>query len=85
MPEFAKIEYILLLGVDHVCVLVCKSYVTNCFHSHFHSYEVALSSEVIVVKQTELSDCHVLSKYTLRMHPNVFFVPMKYHVLENIV
>ena len=84
MPEFASIEDILLLGVDHLCVLVCKSYVTQCFHAHFHAFEVVLSSKVIVMKQNDLCDYHVLSQYKLHTHPNVLFVSMKYHILENV-
>ena len=84
VPEFATIKDILLLGADHTCVFVCKRFVTQSFNAHFHAYEIIPSLEVIVLKQSGLFDYHVLSQFKVHSLTNVTFVPLKYHIIENI-
>lgn len=83
-PDFVEIVDILLIGADSLCVFMCKRFITDCYNHHFHAFEVAQSEEVVVVEQSSLFDFHVLSQYKLRTHPDVVFISMKYHIVENV-
>ena len=39
MPVFGEIKNIFVYDIDE-CLFVVQEYVTECFVSHFHSYEV---------------------------------------------
>ena len=84
LPEFAKIIDI-VYDVDH-CLFVCHPFVTNCFVSHFHSFEVADSVQTGVkfIKQTDLADHHTLGVYSLLSYLHSKFVSLKYHIVENV-
>ncbi len=80
MPSFAEIVDIVFLRSDSTCLFVCKMYVTDCFNKHYHSYEVLSTEEVLIIKQSDLTDYHVLHKY--KIHFETTFIPLKYHILE---
>ena len=66
MPFFAKIIDILFLLPDRTCLFVCETYTTDCFNSHFHSYGVIPTKEVLIIKQNDLIDHHVLHHYQIK-------------------
>ena len=63
MPSFAKIIDILFLLPERTAIFMCEKYRTNCFNYHLHSYEVMPSKELLIVKQSDLVDYHVLHQY----------------------
>ena len=77
MPTFGKIVDIV---ISTHTLFVCKQYLTNCFNSHYHSYEVDPTSVIHIVKQSDLLDYHVLHEYKINFE--TVFIPMKYHIVE---
>ena len=82
VPSFAKIVNIFFLCPDSTCFFVCEKYEIDCFNSHYHSYEVISSKEIVIIKQSDLIDHHVLHDYRITF--DCIFIPMKYHILENL-
>lgn len=81
MPSFAKIVDILILRSDYTCIIfVCEAYLTDCFNSHYHSYEAVSIGEILFIKQKDLADYHALHEY--KIHFSNSFIPVKYHILE---
>ena len=81
MPQFGIITDILMLNIDDYyfsCELLC----TVSFNEHFHAYEVTRSSLVnlVICKQSELIDYHVLGMYAVAAKHSV---SLKYHLMEN--
>ena len=81
MPSFAKIVDILILRSDCTCIIfVCEAYLTDCFNSHYHSYEAVSIGEILFIKQKDLADYHAFHEY--KIHFSNSFIPVKYHILE---
>ena len=80
MPSFAKILHILSLRTDNSFYFVSEFYLTDCFNHHYHSYEAVPTGEIMVIKQQNLIDYHVLHQYKINF--NNFFILLKYHILE---
>lgn len=81
MPQFGTIMNIVMLNVDDyyfVCELLC----TVNFSEHFHAYEVTRNSVIhlVICKQSELVDHHVLGMYSVAAK---HLVSLKYHLMEN--
>ena len=85
MPQFGLIDEILVIDVENYFFL-CRLFVTDCFNHHFHSYEVSWTIPPLfnVYMQTDLADHHVLHQYKLSSWPSISFIPLKYHIIENI-
>lgn len=81
-PRFGLISDIIVFDVDNYS-LVCEVLHTECFHRHYHAYEVShdTSPSFVFVKQSDLADHSVLGLYKKGSH----FVSLKYHVVENIM
>ena len=86
MPVFAEIIDILIVHVDEnqLCLFICSHFTTQCFNHHFHSYELTPSKDTILIKQNDLFDFYVLTPYKIHAHTNTVFVPLKYHIMEQI-
>ena len=85
LPLFAIIEDIVLYNSTTV-LFVVQLLVTDCFNSHFHSYEVLPSYplQFVACEYTDFKDAHVLHHYKLSSKPDLLYIPMKYHIIENI-
>ena len=86
LPNFGTIVDIVVINTD-MYYLVCETLVTDCFsHHHFHAIQVQRpqTSKYVCIKQSELYDYSVLSTYTLSTHPDLYFVPLKYQLIENV-
>ena len=70
---FGIITDIVVHHADHV----------YCFNSHFHAYEVSKTKDYDFCTHSDLIDHHVLSLYSLSSYTTCF-IPMKYHLEENI-
>ena len=83
LPLFGIVEDIIVHNSDQY--FVCNTLHTECFVSHYHAYEVTKDSttDFVICSYSDLVDHHVLSLYSLPFHSN-YFVPMKYHLVENI-
>ena len=79
-PTFGLIEDIIVFSTD-VFYLVCEELTTDCFNSHFHSYEVtcSISKSFIMCEPSDLYDHNVLELYKLSGH---IFVTLKYYLVE---
>ena len=84
MPVFAVIVDILIVDENQSCVFICNQFTTQCFNHHFHSYELTPSAETIAIKQNDLFDFYVLTAYKVQAHSHNLFVPLKYHIMEEI-
>ena len=84
LPTFGIIEDILFVDSTHY--FVCNKLVTQCFIEHFHSYETwkSDSSNFCIQKHSEFFDHNTLCAYKLRSHPLSLFIPLKYHLIENV-
>lgn len=81
LPYFGTIEEI--LHHSEQFYFVCKDLHTECFSSHFHSYEVTSGeTSYTFCIHSDLADHYPLSMYTLNSHS--MYVPMKYYVIEDI-
>ena len=80
MPSFGKIVDIIFLHRNCTGVFVCEKYHTDCFNHHYHSYEVIPMKDIVIIKQCDLFDYHVVHQY--QIHHDKLFVPLKYHILE---
>ena len=85
VPTFGIITDILAIAVDNYH-LICEVADTECFHSHFHSYELHRNEDpnFVVCKHKELADHYVLSAYKLESYPDSLFVSMKYYVMDTV-
>lgn len=84
LPVFGIIKDIAFVSVDE-CYFLCSQLCTEFFNSHYHSYQVFSNHSILTaVTPFELIDSHILHQYTILSHPNVSFVPMKYHIMERI-
>ena len=83
VPQFGKIVDIIVYDID-VCAFLLQEYVTECFSSHFHSYEVSIARPhtYCVCKQSDFVDYHPLCMYQLSSNTTV--IPLKYHIMEKI-
>ena len=82
LPLFGIITDIVVHHADHV-YFVCNVLHTECFNSHFHAYEVSKTKDYDFCTHSDLIDHHVLSLYSLSSYTTCF-IPMKYHLEENI-
>ena len=82
LPLFGKIVDIIVYNVD-TCVFLLQEYVTECYSSHFHSYEVSIGPYYTyrACEQTDFVDYHPLCVYSLPSGTQ--YVPLKYHITEN--
>ena len=85
LPNFGTIVDIVVINTD-MYYLVCGTLVTDCFSHHFHAIQVQRpqTSKYVCIKQSELYDYSVLSTYTLSTNPDLYFVPLKYQLIENV-
>ena len=85
MPQFGKIEDIVIIDTDN-SFFVVSIYKTNVFNSHYHAYEVfsCKPSVYLLIRPNDLIDHHVLHLYNVLSHPHVSFIPLKYHIIENL-
>ena len=81
LPKFGYISDIIVFDVDNYS-LVCEVLHTECFHKHYHAYEVShdTAPSFVFVKQSDLADHSVLGLYKLSR-----FVSLKYHIMENSI
>lgn len=82
LPLFGIIADILCRCADHY-YFVCNVLRTECFSSHFHAYKVSKTKEYVLCTHSDLVDHHVLGLYSLSSYATCF-IPMKYHLVENI-
>ena len=83
MPVFGRIIDIIVVSITD-CYFVCEIFTTVTFNTHYHAYEVQEQrrpTRLVVCKQSELIDYHVLGMYHLS---NTIFVPLKYYLPESI-
>ena len=84
LPLFGKIIDIFIIDVFQ-CYFVFELLVTECFNSHYHASEVKKQTQqptqLVVCKQSDLIDHHVLGLYHVS---NLNLVSLNYYLLENI-
>ena len=88
LPLFGRIIDIFIVDVSD-CYFVFELLVTECFNSHYHAFEVRKQTQqpiqLVVCKQSDLIDYHVLGLYTIPVHDDhLTFVSLKYYLPENI-
>ena len=82
LPVFGIIMDI--IWISNECYFVCKKLHTECFISHFHSYEVSENpSDIILRNHSDLADYNVLSYYTLSSRLN-YYICLKHHLVEDL-
>ncbi len=59
LPQFAVIKKIIVENDDAFSLIIC-SLKTICFNEHFHSFEVALTSNKTVISTNDLGECEPL-------------------------
>ena len=63
---------------------ICNTSHMECFNHHFHAYEVSKCPvDFAITTASDVVDHNVLTPYSLSSH-STYFVPMKYHIVENI-
>ena len=78
VPQFGLIVHIIIED-NHNYYLVCKVLTTECFNSHFHSYQVFKENfQRHSYRITDIADHNCLSCYTLSSYPSYYFIPLKY-------
>lgn len=85
LPTFGVIKDVIVLDVDRH-YFVCEILITEHFLEHFHSFEVTKqnSPNYSICMQSDFVDHHVLHAYRVLSCPQSLFVPLKYHLIENI-
>ena len=85
MPQFGKIKDIVVVDTEE-CFFVISVYETEFFNSHYHAYEVSSYDQTsyLLIRPNNLIDHHVLHLYNVLSHQHVSFIPLKYHIIENI-
>ena len=76
-PLFGKIVDIIVSTIQET-LFVLQIYNTLCFNEHYHAYEVAASSSVVVYFVNQLCDYHPLHLTKARNMLNYCVTP-KYH------
>lgn len=68
LPLFGRIINILVIDVD-IVYFVCEMLETEEFNSHLHAFVVSTQKPIplVVLKQNELADFHVLGLYKLSL------------------
>ena len=86
LPTFGVIKDMIVFDVDRY-YFVCEVLSTECFVNHFHSFEVTKQNptKYSICKQPDFVDHHILHAYSVTSYPHSLFVPLKYHLIENIV
>ena len=85
LPKCGTIVDIIVFSTD-VHYLVCEVLLTDKFCHHFHAIQAQKCQPVkhVCVKQSELYDHSVLFSYTIPTHPGLYFIPLKYQLIENV-
>lgn len=85
IPTFGIINDIIAINVNDY-YLVCEVADTECFDSHFHSYEISQNADpnYIVCRVKELADHYMLSMYHLESFSDLSFISMKYHLIDTV-
>ena len=83
LPQFGTIVDIIIYH-DNLFYFVCSNLITECFIAHYHCFKVSKGrSQYTITQQCDLVDHTVLSSYFVSSSNNMF-VPLKYHLVENI-
>lgn len=82
MPEFAVTKDIIIYDTMQ-CLFITELLDTDVFNSHYHSYEVS-APQFVASWEMDFRDHHVLHHYKISSEPNLLFIPLKYHVIENV-
>ena len=85
MPEFAVVKDIIMYDTMQ-CLFITELLDADVFNSHYHSYEVSVlhPPQFVASWQIDFKDHHVLHHYEISSEPNLLFIPLKYHVIENV-
>ena len=79
MPVFGEIVEIIFVSPINECLFVLKLLTSLCFCAHLHSYEVGLTSIIIIIaRQREFLDHYPLHTTTLNSR---YFVRLKYSIV----
>ena len=84
-PLFGRIIDILVIDVD-IVYFICEVLETDEFNAHLHAFVVSTLKPIplIVLKQSELADFHVLGLYKLRLFDQdrtTLYVVPKYNLV----
>ena len=79
-PLFGQIQNIIVYDINSY-YFVCELLDTVCFCEHFHSYEISVTSGIVIVKHNELYDHTPLYLYHVN---NQSYISLKYYLIDNI-
>ena len=77
MPVFGKIvEFIVTPRQE--CLFIISSFITVCFHYHYHAFKVVAMQDTVGFHYEELCDYHPL--VCTKLSGTCMFISLKYHV-----
>lgn len=82
VPVFGIITDILAVNVNDYYI-VCEVVDTDCFNSHFHSYEISQNADPHYIV-CRVKDHYTLSMYQLISLSDSSFISMKYHLIDTV-
>ena len=85
VPQFGRIVQIYVRDLVNY-YLICEVLTTECFNSHFHSYQVLKETHYshTICKISDIADHNCLSCYTIPSCNNYYFIPLKYYLVDTV-